>query len=203
MATPDSDGDPSLQSALRVARFYALVSARTIRDELGVSDAEAKRLFDELVQRGFLGEVIVERTQARESLVNMVFDGSGRSREDSEGLTDTTPGDRLLVGLALVSVLLGLAACVYSTASGISIRLTAASGLGSISPSFPALLAYLVVSPTVGLLFGKAAEWILRAVFGPADDLVSLKAEQFAANLWSAYGLIALSFGAYWLFTHP
>jgi len=200
-ASPKAPGlgeaaDPLYPFAYQLARFYAILSPGLLQRELDVDRARARRLIALLVERGVLGPVLIEHSGARESRVNMIFDGE-RQVDLSPNVPATSPraGRRavLVTGLA---VLLGFGACVGLIALGLGQRIAGGLGVGHLSQSL-ADVAGLLLIPAAG---GALVAFLVESLLSPDEGEVPYSERQVRRSLWTLYALLALGYGSLQLF---
>jgi hypothetical protein len=188
--------DPLLPSALRLARFYALLSPGILQQELGVDRVRAERLIESLVERGALGPVFVERSGARESLVNMVNERTGEvSLPPAVPIARASAGRRAVVATSL-GIVLGLATCIALSLAGLGERFVGLLGVPLVSPALARVLALLAVPPAAGWGLGALAQKLLS----PDEEAVPYGALRVRQGLWTLYAAGAIGFGAWQLF---
>ncbi len=192
----DTREDPLLPAAYRLALFYALLSPGILQRELGVDRARAERLIEQLVARGALGPVFIERTGARESLVNMV----NRRADDADlppaaSLAQATRSRPAMLS-TVVGVALGLALCAALALGGLGLRAASLLGLAALSPGLAQIAGLLVLPTGAGWALGAGVERLL----GPDEASVPYRALRFRRGLWTGYAALAIGLGMLLLF---
>jgi len=188
--------DPLLPAAHRLARFYAMLSPGILQQELGVDRARAERLIEMLVARGVLGPVFVERSGARESLINMVNERAGDvSMPPVQPVARAAAGRRSLA-VAAVGIVLGLVTCVGLILSGLALRAAELLGIHAISPALAQVFGLLVLPAAAGRSVGA----LLERMLGPDEANVPYGALRARQALWTLYAAAAIGFGAAQLF---
>jgi hypothetical protein len=195
-AAPGEPDDPLYQPALQLARFYALLSPGLLQRELSIDRARAERLIGLLVERDVLGPVMIEHSGARESKVNMIFDGAGAVDLRPNVAATTARAGRLGVLVTALALLVGLGACVGLVISGLAARLVGILGLAVLSPAIADVVGLLVLPAAGGALVG----YFLESVLSPDEDQIPYAALQTRRALWTLYALLALGFGSFQLF---
>jgi len=188
--------DPLLPAAYRLARFYAMLSPGILQQELGVDRARAERLIEGLAARGVLGPVFVERSGARESLINMVNERAGDVALPPALPVARAAAGRGAIAVAAIGVALGLAACVGLILSGLALRAAGLLGIQAASPALAQVFGLLVLPAAAG--WGVGA--LLERVLGPDEAIVPYGALRARQALWTLYATAAIGLGAAQLF---
>lgn len=186
---PDSERDPLFDAAYRTARMRALLSSRTLADDLGVLPEHAARLLAQLEQAGAVGPSRIGGGGARESRVSIVLDApADRTARPDWSVARESSGARSLV-LAAAAAALGVGVDLVLVRLGIGERLAVELGLPIVSPFLAAVVAAFV---PVGAVVGAAGlEFLLR----PEEIEPPAWARRGRGAIWQVAFLIALGVG--------
>jgi hypothetical protein len=139
---------------------------------------------------------MIEHSGARESRVNMIFDGEQRVDLSPNLPTASRQAGHLAVLVTGLGVLLGLSACVGLIALGLGTRLASALGLALVSPALADVAGLLLLPAAVGALLA----YLVESLLSPDEGQVSYSALQARRSLWTLYALLALGYGSLQLF---
>lgn len=189
--SPEAD-DPLYPAAHRLARFYALLSPGILQQDLGIDRPRAERLMRLLAERGAVGAVLIERTGARESLINMVDELPSGVALPASFSTARASAGRIGVLSSVVGVGAGLIVCVGLLLSGASLRAVALVGIGAGSPALATLVGLLVVPAAAGWALGA----LLERILSPDDEILPYGALRARRALWTLYAMVSIGLGS-------
>lgn len=183
-------------AALRLARFYAMLSPGILARELDVDRARAAHLIDLLVEYGALGPVFIARTGARESRVNMVNDRDGRLAAPVEVSLVQAGARRAAIVATVVGWVIAIGLCAGLASTGLVVGLLGSLGLGLFSPAFTKIGGLVIVPGVAGWGTGRLVE----LVFGPDEPAIPHGALLIRQGLWTVFAIFAVGLGSVLLF---
>lgn len=190
----DGVAEPDLSlflAAFRLARFYALLSPGILQRELGVDRATAERLIERLAEAGALGPVFVERTGARESLVNMVNDVPAQQFTLGPAPAHSPLTDRAAIVATLVGVVLGVGVAAGLILSGLGQRAVSTLGLAATSPALADLSGAFLLPLAIG---GALAGLVDRLLTPP--EAPSYGTARVRQALWTLFATVTTGIAA-------